>query len=226
MVRMHQLTRWLRSTRAAKVIDVVPFMTSRATTVTWCVEPNKPPRGRKKIPLDGALLATTIAEKYADHMVGEGQSIVIDFTGTKYVISCSGIEMSIGGDIKTVQAGMLAASTTCYFDEKMSNPLLEIQGAPKKPPELFKKEMNLSKLGIGGLDEEFSEVFRRAFSTRMFPQAVIERMGIKHVKGVLLYGPPGTGKTLIARRIGEMLNAKEPKIVNGPEILNKYVGES
>lgn len=60
----------------------------------------------------------------------------------------------------------------------------------------------------------------------MFPAAVIERMGIKHVKGVLLYGPPGTGKTLIARKIGEMLNAKEPKIVNGPEILNKYVGES
>ena len=86
--------------------------------------------------------------------------------------------------------------------------------------------MNLSKLGIGGLDDEFSEVFRRAFSTRMFPAAVIERMGIKHVKGVLLYGPPGTGKTLIARKIGEMLNAKEPKIVNGPEILNKYVGES
>eukprot|EP01051_Picozoa_sp_SAG22_P005586 SAG22_NODE_336_length_12071_cov_10.875125_7_plen_215_part_00 len=51
-------------------------------------------------------------------------------------------------------------------------------------------------------------------------------MGIKHVKGVLLWGPPGTGKTLIARKIGEMLNAKEPKIVNGPEILNKYVGES
>ena len=60
----------------------------------------------------------------------------------------------------------------------------------------------------------------------MFPAAVIQRMGIKHVKGVLLWGPPGTGKTLIARKIGEMLNAKEPKIVNGPEILNKYVGES
>jgi vesicle-fusing ATPase len=73
---------------------------------------------------------------------------------------------------------------------------------------------------------QFGEIFRRAFSTRMFPAAVIERMGIKHVKGVLLYGPPGTGKTLIARKIGEMLNAKEPKIVNGPEILNKYVGES
>jgi vesicle-fusing ATPase len=41
-----------------------------------------------------------------------------------------------------------------------------------------------------------------------------------------LYGPPGTGKTLMARQIGKMLNAREPKIVNGPEILNKFVGQS
>jgi vesicle-fusing ATPase len=44
--------------------------------------------------------------------------------------------------------------------------------------------------------------------------------------GILLHGPPGTGKTLIARQIGKMLNAREPKIVNGPEILSKYVGAS
>ena len=31
---------------------------------------------------------------------------------------------------------------------------------------------------------------------------------------------------MIARQIGKMLNGKEPKIVNGPEILNKYVGAS
>lgn len=46
------------------------------------------------------------------------------------------------------------------------------------------------------------------------------------MKGILLFGPPGTGKTLMARQIGKMLNAREPKIVNGPQILDKYVGES
>lgn len=46
------------------------------------------------------------------------------------------------------------------------------------------------------------------------------------ITGILLFGPPGTGKTLMARQIGNMLNAREPKIVNGPQILDKYVGES
>lgn len=49
---------------------------------------------------------------------------------------------------------------------------------------------------------------------------------MKHVRGILLFGPPGTGKTLMARQIGKMLNAREPKIINGPQILDKYVGES
>lgn len=38
------------------------------------------------------------------------------------------------------------------------------------------------------------------------------RLGIKHVKGMLLYGPPGTGKTLMARQIGKLLNGKDPKV--------------
>lgn len=55
---------------------------------------------------------------------------------------------------------------------------------------------------------------------------MLEKYGYKHIKGMLLYGPPGTGKTLIARQIAKALNCHEPKIVNGPEIFNKYVGES
>jgi vesicle-fusing ATPase len=81
-------------------------------------------------------------------------------------------------------------------------------------------------MGIGGLDTEFGAIFRRAFASRVFPPGLVDKLGIQHVKGILLHGPPGTGKTLMARQIGKMLNAREPKIVNGPEVLNKYVGAS
>lgn len=81
-------------------------------------------------------------------------------------------------------------------------------------------------MGVGGLDKELANIFRRAFASRRFPAAFLEKYGIKHIKGMLLYGPPGTGKTLIARQLALVLKAKEPKIVNGPEIFSKYVGEA
>ena len=80
---------------------------------------------------------------------------------------------------------------------------------------------NFEDMGIGGLDQEFSIMFRRAFASRVMPLEIVEKLGIKHVRGMLLFGPPGTGKTLMARQIGKMLQGREPKIVNGPEILNK-----
>ncbi len=81
-------------------------------------------------------------------------------------------------------------------------------------------------MGIGGLDEQFNTLFRRAFSSRLVNPKMMKELGMSHVKGLLLYGPPGTGKTLIARKIGSQLTKREPKVVNGPEILNKFVGES
>jgi len=90
----------------------------------------------------------------------------------------------------------------------------------------MRQEFNFASLGIGGLDDEFNTIFRRAFSSRIWPSHIIKSMGINHCRGMLLYGPPGCGKTLIARQIGKALNSVEPKIVNGPEILDKYVGAS
>jgi SpoVK/Ycf46/Vps4 family AAA+-type ATPase len=90
---------------------------------------------------------------------------------------------------------------------------------------LMDTSMNFTDLGIGGLNQELGQIFRRAFVSRLFNKQMSD-IGCKHVKGILLYGPPGTGKTLIARKIGEMLKCSDPKIVNGPELLSKYVGES
>ena len=64
---------------------------------------------------------------------------------------------------------------------------------------IVRPDFKFEDMGIGGLDQQISDIFRRAFASRRFPGASLERYGIKHVKGVLLHGPPGTGKTLIAR---------------------------
>lgn len=92
--------------------------------------------------------------------------------------------------------------------------------------DLFKDSYKFEEIGIGGLNIELINIFRRALSTRAVKPSIAQKLGIKHVKGILLYGPPGTGKTLIARKIGAMISKIEPKIVNGPEIVNKYVGQS
>ena len=91
---------------------------------------------------------------------------------------------------------------------------------------IFKSNFNFKEMGIGGLDDKFEIIFRRAFASRTIPEKIVQEMGINHVRGMIFYGPPGTGKTLIARKIGKVLNCVEPKIVNGPSLINKYVGES
>ena len=91
---------------------------------------------------------------------------------------------------------------------------------------MFKGNFNFQEMGIGGLDKQFEIIFRRAFASRVIPDKVAKDLGINHVRGILLYGPPGCGKTLVARKMGKVLNCAEPKIVNGPSLLSKYVGES
>lgn len=129
---------------------------------------------------------------------------------------------------RSVRFGRITGNTTVQF-EKAENSALNLQGKSKGKivrQSIINPDWDFGKMGIGGLDKEFNAIFRRAFASRVIPPEIIEQLGCKHVKGILLYGPPGTGKTLMARQIGTMLNAREPKIVNGPQILDKYVGES
>lgn len=123
--------------------------------------------------------------------------------------------------------GILTRQTLMNFF-KDSKSGINLKASSRRPAAnaILQPNFKFEDMGIGGLDKEFSAIFRRAFASRIFPPGLIEKLGIQHVKGILLFGPPGTGKTLIARRIGKMLNAREPKVINGPEVLNKYVGQS
>ena len=73
---------------------------------------------------------------------------------------------------------------------------------------------------VGGLDKQLDDIARRVLASRANPAAA-RKLGVSHVRGVLLSGPPGCGKTLLARELSRLLGAREPQIVNGPEILDK-----
>jgi ribosome biogenesis ATPase len=57
-----------------------------------------------------------------------------------------------------------------------------------------------------------------------FPER-FRRLGLSAAAGVLLFGPPGCGKTLVAKAVAAESGANFISI-KGPELLNKYVGES
>jgi transitional endoplasmic reticulum ATPase len=77
---------------------------------------------------------------------------------------------------------------------------------------------------IGGLGKELQRIREMIELPLKYP-AVFDRLGVEPPKGVLLYGPPGTGKTLIARAVASETNAAF-FVINGPEVINKFYGES
>lgn len=191
------------------------------------------------VPYDQDQLADAFTKMFKDQIFAPGQRLIMDYKGIPlmFVIKTVQLVDLLGGEKGQAAEsssrpdirGLLVASNppeiNFYKDAKTP---IKLKGSTKRPATnaILRPDFKFADMGIGGLDEEFSTIFRRAFASRVFPPGLVEQMGISHVKGVLLYGPPGTGKTLIARQIGKMLNAREPKIINGPEILNKYVGQS
>ena len=174
---------------------------------------------------------------YMDTMVGPGLRIPIKYNGIDLIATIMSVQPysrakhtpgNFSGSIAA--RGLIFSETLINFharpDKAAKYPLRVRPSSTRVSNSIIKHDFNFEDMGIGGLDNEFAEIFRRAFASRIFPPGLVEKMGIQHVKGILLYGPPGTGKTLIARQIGKALEAREPKIVNGPEILNKFVGQS
>eukprot|EP00934_Nitzschia_sp_Nitz4_P004464 Nitzschia sp. Nitz4//scaffold30_size153850//68395//70650//NITZ4_002777-RA/size153850-processed-gene-0.41-mRNA-1//-1//CDS//3329547261//4454//frame0 len=227
----------------AKLNPFVPSSSLALATLEFAVDflaKKKPDPKAKPKEIDSTRLAQAALLILEEQIMEPGRVMAIDFEGTKLELTVKHMEtVSVsskkaeGAESKSCPLGQLLTPTMITFSRAEGAAPMQFTGEHVAAgaggggaSNLFTGDFDFEKLGIGGLDSEFNQIFRRAFASRIWPAHIIQQMGINHVRGMLLFGPPGCGKTLIARQIGKALNAREPKIVNGPEILNKFVGGS
>ncbi|TFG33367.1 AAA family ATPase [Candidatus Thorarchaeota archaeon] len=96
--------------------------------------------------------------------------------------------------------------------------------SPSALREVLVEKPNVKWEDVGGL-EKVKMQLQEAIEAPIRRPEVFKEMGIRSPKGVLLFGPPGTGKTLLAKAVATESEANFIS-VRGPEIFNKYVGES
>ena len=97
------------------------------------------------------------------------------------------------------------------------HPTLRREGFATLPPASF--------ADIGGLEAVKAELQAAVIEGIIRPD-IFAMYGHRPSSGILLYGPPGCGKTLLARALAHEANRAAFISVKGPELLNKYLGES
>lgn len=107
-----------------------------------------------------------------------------------------------------------------------STPIDRFERAEDAPdPESFVVDPGDFKLGDFGGSRALVERALELAGVALDPYQRLKRIGVNAVKGILFSGPAGTGKTHLARVLSKELGARF-YLVDGPEIINKWVGES
>ena len=156
------------------------------------------------------------------------RALVIGRTDEERVVE---LARPLRGDGVTLRAGdsLLLEPKSGHVLEKLPKPEVE---------ELVLEEVpDISYEDIGGLDEQIEEI-RDAVELPFLHADLFREHELEPPKGILLYGPPGCGKTLVAKAVAASLAKKvAAKLgrddrrsyflnIKGPELLNKYVGET
>ncbi len=141
------------------------------------------------------------------------------------------VELSDGLSKERLRAGdsVLMDPRTGLLLERLPRPEVE---------ELILEEVpDISYDDVGGLDEQI-EAITDAVELPFVHRDLFVQHRLPAPKGILLYGPPGCGKTLIAKAVANSLAKKVAEVtgdtntrsyflnIKGPELLNKYVGET
>lgn len=152
--------------------------------------------------------------------IGSARALVADHNGEERVVQ-----------LATVISSTARAGDTLLVDVRAG---VALERIPKTEiSSLSLEEVPEVTYGdVGGLDAQIEQIHDAVELPFAHPE-LYQTYQLQPPKGVLLYGPPGCGKTLIAKAVANSLAAKvgngSPSWflnVKGPELLNKYVGET
>ncbi|HVL26933.1 MAG TPA: proteasome ATPase [Acidimicrobiales bacterium] len=130
----------------------------------------------------------------------------------------------------------LRAGDTMLMDPR-TGLLLEKLPRPEVEELVLEEVPDVSYDDVGGLDNQIEQI-TDAVELPFLHQELFAEHKLPAPKGILLYGPPGCGKTLIAKAVANSLAKKVAEVsgdksarsyflnIKGPELLNKYVGET
>lgn len=169
--------------------------------------------------------------------VGEVVTVVeVLADGIRAIVSTRGDENHVV-ELGDALRGTLIRSGDTYRLDVRSNILLERLPQPEVEDLLLEEVPDVRYSDIGGLDSQIEQI-ADAVELPYLHQDLFAEFRLPAPKGILLYGPPGCGKTLIAKAVANSLAQKVAEKtgadkgrsyfinIKGPELLNKYVGET
>jgi proteasome-associated ATPase len=151
------------------------------------------------------------------------------------IVSLRGDEERVAEIAAPLLGERLSVGDHVLFDTR-SGYLLEKLPKSEVEEVVLEEVPDVSYEQIGGLTDQIEQI-RDAVELPFLHKDLFAEYHLSPPKGILLYGPPGCGKTLIAKAVANSiakklghLTGREVKSfflhVKGPELLNKYVGES
>ena len=166
---------------------------------------------------------------------GEVVSLKELIEGTRAIVISHADEERVVQLAEPLRGAVLRAGDSLLLDAK-SGYVLEKLPKPEVEELVLEEVPDISYEDIGGLDTQI-EALRDAVELPFLYADLFADHKLTPPKGVLLYGPPGCGKTLIAKAVANSLAKRSQETtgqdvrayflnVKGPELLNKYVGET
>ncbi len=168
------------------------------------------------MPLDAAI----DLEEYAENTHGFVGADLEQFTKEAAMNALRRIRPELDLETEEIDAATLERLEVTEADMKAALKGVE----PSALREVFVEVPDVTWEDVGGLEDTKGRL-RETIQWPLRYPGVFEQMDVQAAKGVLLYGPPGTGKTLLAKAIANEADSNFISI-KGPELLNKYVGES